>query len=479
MTSMLDLKRSWTPRGLVALLAVVAVWGHGTAAVEAQTELTSEQIDLRDAITDRFEVILLTQGLGLRPTAGDEVRMVELRDATIAIDGVPVTGQELVERLGDDADLVIRLSYADADTRLAMFGPGTVQTGLAAPAPPAPPGSPDPPAPSETAGAQPDSPSNADRERRTTREDVVRFGESVTVAADDRVRGDVVVIGGRADVEGEVTGDVVVVGGSASFGPESYVRGEVVVVGGRMDRAPTAEFRRGITEVGLGSIPFGDGRGFRGPRGWFGPRAFQVWDLAGTVLRLVFLALIGCVVVFAAQGTVERVADRSAAEPLKAGLVGFLAQVLFVPVLVVAILLLAISIIGIPLLVLLPFVLIAALIAMVVGFTGVIQGVGRWLGARMGREEQPIYLSVWIGVALLLIPTMAGEALSLVGGVLGAFALALSITGLVIEYAAWTAGIGAIILNRFGGPLPSAAGGPPAPAVAPSAPDAEPPVVVS
>ena len=476
---MMNRKRSWTlPQHLVVVLAVAAVWGHGPRAVEAQTELTSEQIDLRDAIEERYDVALLTEGLGLARAEGDRLQMVELRAGTIAIDGVPVTGQELRERLGDDADLILRLSYIDAATRLAMFGARSQETGIEAPAPVAPVAPPAPPSPPETVPEvpRPDRPTNADRERQTTLSEIVRFGGSVRVAVDERVNGDVVVIGGSAVVDGAVTGDVVVVGGSARFGPEAYVRGEAVVVGGSVEQAPTAEVRRGITNVGIG-MPFGGWRGLSGPGGWFGPRSFQVWDLAGTLVRLVFLALIGCVVVFAARGTVERVAARLAAEPVRAGLVGFLAQVLFVPVLVVAIVLLAISIIGIPLLVLLPFVLIAVLIAMVVGFTGIIQGLGRWLGARMGREAPPIYLSVWIGVALLLIPTMAGEALNLTGGgFLGVFAVALSLTGLFVEYAAWTTGIGAIILDRFGGPLPSTAGGPPVPDVTPSAPGAEPPL---
>ena len=358
---MVNRKRSWTlPQHLVAVLAVAAVWGHGTRAVEAQTELTSEQIDLRDAIEERYDVALLTEGLGLARAERDGIRMVELRAGTIAIDGVPVTGQELRERLGDDADLILRLSYVDAATRLAMFGARSPEIEIEAPPPIAPVAPPAPPSPPETVPevTRPEQPTNADLERQTTLSEIVRFGGLVRVAVDERVSGDVVVIGGSAVVDGEVTGDVVVVGGSARFGPEAYVRGEVVVVGGSVERAPTAEVRRGITNVGFG-MPFGGRRGLSGPGGWFGPRSFQVWDLAGTLVRLVFLALIGCVVVFAARGTVERVAARSAAEPVKAGLVGFLAQVLFVPVLVVAIVLLAISIIGIPLLVLIPFVLIA------------------------------------------------------------------------------------------------------------------------
>ena len=72
----------------------------------------------------------------------------------------------------------------------------------------------------------------------------------------------------------------------------------------------------------------------------------------------------------------------------------------------------------------------------------------------MGRASQPIYLSVWVGVALMLLPTMAGEAFELAGGPFRVFAVLLVLTGALIEYAVWTSGLGAIVLNRFGTPLP-------------------------
>ncbi len=49
---------------------------------------------------------------------------------------------------------------------------------------------------------------------------------------------------------------------------------------------------------------------------------------------------------------------------------------------------LAISIIGIPLLLLLPFVVLAFLLALVVGFTAVAQAVGDWIGGRFGRPRR-------------------------------------------------------------------------------------------
>ncbi len=196
-------------------------------------------------------------------------------------------------------------------------------------------------------------------------------------------------------------------------------------------------------------------------------------EMSGDVL--VVVALLASVVVFAGRGSVERIARCARTEPVKSGVVGFLTQVLFVPLLVAGILRLVISNVGIPLLLLLPFVVIAACLVMMVGFTGVVHGVGAWFGSRTDRPGAAPYRSVWVGIALLLIPTMAGEAMDLAGAGLRLFAVVFALTGLLVEYAAWTAGFGALILNRFGAALPPPMS-PPESSPAPPPPDVpEPP----
>ena len=489
----------------------------GASAKQAAT--TAEQVALADAVRGRFEVATLVDGLALTPRdPAVAARMIQVGDGIVAVDGVSVTGRELRDLLGEDAGLVLRLTYLDEPAWRALFADAAappapaaaaaedVQAADAAPADvdAAAPGAADPgtaaaaaadaagsagadasvTAPEDT-GAAPAAGAAGERDprpardaeerpsRRTSRDDVLRIGSSVTIDNDERVRGDVAVIGGSLRVDGEVTGNIVVIGGAARFGPEAEVRGEVTIVGGSLNRAPTAELRGGVTHVAVGPFTRAVGVGNWFPNSWpFGRRVGLLsggWDLAGTAMRLFFLALLASLAFFLARGPVERVARRARAEPVKAGLVGFLAQFLFVPLMVVTVVLLAISLVGIPLLLLIPFVLVAILVLLVFGFSGVVLGLGDLIRSRMGSTGTATYASVWAGIALLLVPTLAGEAMELFGGVFAALGVLMALTGLFVEYAAWTAGLGALLLNRFGGPLPAPSGAPgPVPPVEPT-----------
>ena len=512
----------------------------GGASAE-QTVPTSEQVALADAVRGRFEVAMLVDGLALTPRDPSiAARMIQVGDGVVAVDGVSVTGRELRDLLGDDAGLVLRLTYLDEPVWRALFAdaamppapadaapedaaeaetsPGEAGAAVAAPddAEAVEPGTADPgataaaaadtvatagartsaaapedaggvSAPEAAAGAREARPARdvEDRpHRRASRDDVFRFGGSVTIDHDERVRGDVAVVGGSLTVDGEVTGNIAVIGGSARFGPEAEVRGEVAIVGGSLNRAPTADLRGGVTHIAVAPFThsmrvddwFPQMPGMW-PFGWRVGRLSAGWDLAGTAMRLFFLALIASLAFFLARGPVERVARRARAEPVKAGLVGFLAQFLFVPLMVVTTVLLAISLVGIPLLLLLPFVIVAILVLLVFGFSGVALGLGELIRSRMGATGAATYLSIWAGIALLLVPTLAGEAMEIFGGAFAALGVLVALTGLFVEYAAWTAGLGALLLNRFGGPLPAPAGSPggippaePAPGPPPSPP---------
>lgn len=195
----------------------------------------------------------------------------------------------------------------------------------------------------------------------------------------------------------------------------------------------------------------------------------------GTIIRLAFVGLLGSLLLLFAGGSAQRVASRVTREPVKAEIVGFLAQLLFVPLLVVGSVLLAVTIIGIPLLVLVPVVVVAALAVMLLGFTGVAQGVGQLVTRGDGSGRWTAVAVFWLGLVLLMIPTLSGEALSLAGGSFRVIAITLGLVGFVTEYAAWTTGVGAVILNRFGASAGPQAG----PSPVPVSPQGEPGLMVS
>ncbi|HEX2463801.1 MAG TPA: polymer-forming cytoskeletal protein [Thermoanaerobaculia bacterium] len=280
--------------------------------------------------------------------------------------------------------------------------------------------------------------------------DVVAIGGHVDVEGD--VEGDVVAVGGPVSINGKVTGDVVAVGAGVELGDDAEVLGEVTSVGGRVNRAEGAEVVGRINEVALGPSfswdvgdtdinwwdwddhrhfsPFGSG--------WFG--------FGLSLIGIVVLLLLALLVRLVAGGTVERVRAKAVEAPWMCALVGLAIELFFVPVLIVVAVILAISIIGIPLLLLIPFVVLAFLLALVVGYTGVAQAVGDSIGRRFGRPATSPYLSVFFGVVLIQFIHIIAEFFDSFSGFLFFFALMFGIVGFLVRFAAWTVGIGAVFL---------------------------------
>ena len=441
-----------------AMLTAVLVLGMSTLHVVVRTQTPAGAAELRAEVEAQYEVTPITGGVGLLPrVSGRGFSLIELRGGTVVLDGnpEPQSAEALAAALGADAAVVLRLMYLDAAAQRAVLGlPALSVSESAAPAPGAstvePVETPDAIGPVGPVVEDVES-DRPERERRLVRRDIVAFGGREHVMVDERVRGDVIVFGGSLLVDGEVLGDITVVGGGVEFGPEAIARRNVTVVGGRLRRDPGARFLRGVNEVRFDMIDF-DFADFGGlPRirmPWPSRQFFRSLDLVGTLVRFAFLGLLGSVVLLVAAGSSERVARRVALEPVKAGFVGVLAQLLFFPLLVTGIILLVITIIGIPLLLLVPVVIVGAAVVMVLGFTGVAQGIGQLLGGGEGHGHRSAFVLFWLGLAIVMIPTFFGEALGRMPGPWGFFAVMLLFVGFVVEYVAWTTGLGAIILNR-------------------------------
>jgi hypothetical protein len=436
---------------MISLLLTAAILSAPAlpAGLEAaQGQRAGDSRTLRQRIESRFEVVPLRDGIGLRPRVVRDVRMIEVTDVGIAIDGSPVTGGELRERLGADADVVLQLSYLDAAERRSMLGLGEAVPDTRERAPD-----------TEPEVRQPErEPDDAEEDREPIRRN--RMGErirvfgSVNVDRDELIDGQVVAVLGSVRIDGEVTDQVVAVLGSVHLGPEARVAGDVISIGGPVRRAPGAVVRGAVREIGLSD----SGIGVHIPEGaWWGwglaPFAFRPFEpsmrLMGTTFRFLLLAFLCCIVVLLARDPVESIAQRVKTEPLKAIVVGVLAELLFIPALVLTCVVLAATIIGIPLLLFMPFVMIAFLLILLVGFAGTAYTVGRLASNRTGSVGDQPFLQVCIGLFIILLPVFVARLLGMTGGPMQLFAMLIGGIAFLVEYVAWTTGLGAALIGVF------------------------------
>ncbi|HVS14712.1 MAG TPA: polymer-forming cytoskeletal protein [Thermoanaerobaculia bacterium] len=280
--------------------------------------------------------------------------------------------------------------------------------------------------------------------------DVVSIGGGIKI--DGEVRGGAVAVGGQIKVDGRVTGDVIAFGHDIELGDDAEVLGNVVSVGGRVDRAAGARVVGEVSEVGLtAGLPWGDR--FRGmsdrrlrmrPPVAMGDWLELLWSLFATTMLIV----LGALLILVAPDAVNRTANVAGSEFFKSLLVGLGVGLLSIPALVVLAVVLTISIIGIPLLLLLPFVVLALLVASLFGFISVGVAVGRRLAGRLGVGPGRL--------AYLVTGIVAIQTLSMLGQFLDGLGLPLVIYGLfgllgfVVQFLAWTSGLGAAVLTRFG-----------------------------
>lgn len=417
------MRTRWT-----AVIAIILMAGVSPAAMlHAQVR---SPIELRSQLRERFDIVALRQGVAFVPRESRPgIRLIELVEGVVSVDGETLTGRQLRDRLGRDADLILQVSYLAPDEQRALAGSDV---------PAAEAGSSDP------SGAGPSAERDDAGGTRVSDGDRVRIGGPVSVARGERIEGNVVAIMGSADIDGEVTGEVTVVMGPLNLGQNAVVRGDVTVVGGALNRAPGAQVLGRVNEVAVG----GTHRG--GPwsmAGMFGSAWSRVGSLAATILRIALVVLLGLVAIALGRSSIERIAARTVVSPLRAGLVGLAAEILFLPVLVITVIVLAVSIVGIPLLVLVPFAVLAVALLAFVGFIGLAYHIGGLLTARFGWSDRGGYAAVAIGVVAVAGVTLFAKLAALAGGfIVGA---PLMLLGCAIEYVAWTIGFGATILAWY------------------------------
>lgn len=276
----------------------------------------------------------------------------------------------------------------------------------------------------------------------------IAFGQDIRIERDEEVTDAAIVVGGSLDIEGRVRDGVVVVGGNLHLASTADVRGDVVLVGGTITRDPGAQLTGGVNYVSFGEW---SRRNF----GWWPSVRFGEvgrWlSLAGTVARISVLGVLMAMMLIVARAPVARVGRAALAEPLRALVIGLVAEIFFVPLLVAASIGLVLTIIGIPFVaVLVPIAIVILVFAFVLGFTALACRVGEWIEDRLGWQPGNAFVATAIGFFVLLTPSMVARIVDVSSIGVAPISFLLVTIGLTVEFIAWTMGLGAAIITGLG-----------------------------
>jgi hypothetical protein len=269
--------------------------------------------------------------------------------------------------------------------------------------------------------------------------DIVKFGKSVFVAKDEMVRGDLVVFGGNAIIEGRVTGNVFVIGGNIRLRSGAEVNGDAMIIGGVLDedddviiQGERILFDDIMPEIGIGGL--------------FGHNTWLRWVIVPMFL-FIKLVLAFLVVLFLRE-RVENGHDHLSSNFLKSFGIGVLTAVVGTFALLIVMIPLVITVIGIPLALLL---MVSCAGVFMIAWTIFVFSLGRMAGSRLGAGTGNAFLCVFIGALVLFLP----EFLSFIFGSLNApllkpLGLGVRLLGIMLGVFAYMTGLGALVISRFG-----------------------------
>lgn len=277
---------------------------------------------------------------------------------------------------------------------------------------------------------------NQTSSRSVERGSLIKFGEGVTLRADERTD-NIVVFGGDVTVTGQVRHSVVAIGGSVrisgsvgdavvSVGQDvvldagAVVTGDVVSVGGDVRRDPNATVGGDVTVVAWSGL----GESWEEIVG-FGVLAFLGLSIWGFIGWLIVMFVVGWLLLSLLPQPMERHTDALRTSPMHTLGWGVLAFLLFVPLITVMVL----TILGI---FLIPLLVLAYVYAAIIGVITAALLLGHRLSDPLKREH---------------ISPVAALAIGLV--ILGLIRL-IPVLGAIVTLVLWLFGFGIILGTRFG-----------------------------
>ncbi len=265
--------------------------------------------------------------------------------------------------------------------------------------------------------------------------DLVVVGGSAVLEEDSMVNGNVFVMGGNLDADGTIDGDLAVMGGNASLGPNAMIVGDVITLGGNVNRG-LASIEGDFVSENVFDFPmnFGPTRGYGFPMQLSGFQSLHGFGTSmGTRILWYFFqafllaALAALVVVFIPEQT-KRVASTLAEQTWISGGIGILTMIV-APILIFFLFItICFAILG----------FLGAFILAVAGVFGWIamgMEVGDRLAKALEREWQPV-LSASAGTFIVTLVLMGIGFIPCIGW--------------LAPFLVGAAGLGAVILTRFG-----------------------------
>ena len=285
-----------------------------------------------------------------------------------------------------------------------------------------------------------------ERWRREGRDGVhFRMMRDYYLSADASASEPIIVFGGDVTIDGQADDDVVVIGGTLRLGPKAVVGGDVVTVGGEavIDPAATVRGKIDTAVVVWPNLDFGFGWPILSWGGWWPFAA-----VSATGLRLSLVLIISMLLTVVAPGWIRSMGVR-ASSALSSGLVGAVAEILFLPALLAVVIGLTISIVGIPLLGAIPFALAIGALAWTGGFAAAAVCLGARLRGSSVATSSSLIADLLIGFVAITALTIIAHVISFGPGWLTPFGWMSRAAGIAVEYVAWTIGLGAALSGRF------------------------------
>ncbi|MFH1336253.1 MAG: hypothetical protein ABII96_07020 [Candidatus Zixiibacteriota bacterium] len=271
---------------------------------------------------------------------------------------------------------------------------------------------------------------------RSGGEDIVKFGKDVVIEEDETIDGSVVIICGNLEVKGTVNEDAVAIWGDVKVDSTGVIEGGVVSVGGEIKKEDGATVRGQKTTVSFG------------PKGLFRltpfTGGFYGFAFFARIIKIILFLFIGIVVISIVPRHVSKVKDKISEDFFKCALIGFVAEILILPVF----LLLIITIIGIPLAILVEPLLVVA--TFILGYTGVSYFIGEKLKARTSLKPETPIMTLIIGILAVEAVLLLARVVGILGHPLTPISWILTFFGWAFWYVVITVGFGAAILTRLG-----------------------------